>query len=62
MMFYCLYYSVTISESKENFKIVCCCLSVIKSIAAPSFSSNFSVKLIYWGMLVFLDKSMPISL
>ena len=37
-----LYYSVTINESKEKFKIV----PAIKSIAALSSSSNFPTKVI----------------
>ena len=62
-MLYCLYYSVTFNESKEEFKIVFCCFLTIKNNVMPS-SSNFPSKLIYWGILVFvcLDKSIPISL
>ena len=40
-----LYYSVTSNESKEDFRIVFCCFSEIKSIVAPS-SSNFPTNLI----------------
>ena len=56
-----LYYSVTINESKERSRIVFCCFSVIKNIAAQSSSSNFPVKLLCWGILVLacLDKSIP---
>ena len=63
-MFCYLYYSVTINESKEKLGIDFCCFSAIKNIVAPSSSSNFSTKLIYWGVLVFvcLDKSISISL
>ena len=48
-----LYYSITINESKEKFKIVLSCFSAIKKIVAPSSSSNFPTKLICWGILVF---------
>ena len=63
-MFYCLYYSVTINEYKEKFKTVFCYFSAIENLAAPSSSSNFSTKLICSGILVlvYLDKSIPISL
>ena len=63
-MFYFPNYSFTINESKERFRIVICSFFAIKNIVAPSFSSNFPVKLIFWEILVFiyLDKSMPISL
>ena len=62
-MFHYLYYSVTINEFKEKFRIVLCCFSAIKNIVAPS-SSNFPVKIIYWEILVLvcLDKSIPKSL
>ena len=61
---HCLYYSVTINESKEKFRTVFCCFSDIKDIVAASSSSSFIVKLICWGMLVFvcLGKSVPTSL
>ena len=39
-MFHYLYYSVTISEFKEKFRIVFCCFSAIKNIVTPS-SPNF---------------------
>ena len=60
----CLYYSVSINDSKEKFRIDFCCFSAIKNIYAPSSSSNFPAKLICWGIVVFpcLDKSVPISL
>ena len=59
-----LYYSVTINESKEKLKKVFCSFSETKIIAAALSSSNFSVKLICCGILVFgcLDKSLPMSL
>ena len=59
-----LYYSMTINESKEKFRIVFCCFSAIKSIAAPSSFSYFPTKLICWGILAFVcvDKSIPMSL
>ena len=62
-MFHYLYYSVPIKESKEMFGTVFCCFSETKNIVAPLSSSNFSTKLIFWGILVFvyLDKSMPIN-
>ena len=41
-MFLCLYYSVTINESKEKFRIVFCCFSTIKNIAAPLSSPNLT--------------------
>ena len=41
------YFSVTINESKEKFRIVLCCFSAIKNIiVALSYSSNFPRKLI----------------
>ena len=54
------YYSVTINESKETFRIVFCCFSAIKDIVAPSSTSNPSVKLIFREIFIFicLDKSM----
>ena len=57
-------YSVTINESKEKFRIVFCSSLAMKSIVAPSSSSNFSKKLFCWGILMFvcLDKFMPMSL
>ena len=42
LMFYYLYYSVKIDESKEKFKIVFCCISAITDIAAPSISSGLA--------------------
>ena len=62
MLIYYLYYSVTINESKEKFKIVFCCFLTIKSIIAPS-SSNFPGKSTGWGKLGFVcpGKSIPIS-
>ena len=62
-MFYCLYYSVSINEPEEKFRITFCYFSIIKNIVAPSSPSNLSVKLVFWGILVFvcLDKSMPMS-
>ena len=62
-MFHCLYYSVTINEFKEKFRVAFCCFSAIKAIVAPSFYSNFPTKLIRRGIIVFvcLDKSIPIS-
>ena len=58
-MFNYLYHSVTMNESKEKFEIVLYCFSAIKNIAVPSSSSNFPVKLIFWGIFVFvcLDKN-----
>ena len=52
------------NESNEKFRIVCCCFSTIKYIVALSSYSNFPVKLIYCGIVVFfcIDKSMPMSL
>ena len=52
------------NESKENFKIVFSCSSVITGMFVPLLSSNFPMKLPCWGIVVFvcLDKSMPISL
>ena len=48
----CLYYSITIiNESKEELQIVSSCFSATKNIVAPSFSSNFPVKLFFCGML-----------
>ena len=47
-----LYYSVTINESIEKFRIVSCCLKnknkkpAIKNLVVPSSSSNFPVQLI----------------
>ena len=63
-MFHCLHYYVKINESKEKLRIVFCCFSAIKNIAAVSSSSNFLVKLFCEEILVFvcLDKSMPINL
>ena len=64
LMFHCLYYSITINESKGKSRIVFCCFTVMKNIVVPSFSSNFPVKLIYLETVVFvyLDKSIPVSL
>ena len=64
LMFHCLYYSVTFNESKGKFKIAFCCISAIKTIVALSSSSNFTLKLICWGILAFacLDNSIPMSL
>ena len=45
-MFRYLHYSMTINESKEKFETVFCCFSAIKNTVAPSYSSNFPVKLI----------------
>ena len=49
LIFPCLYYPVktTTNKSKEKFKIVFCSFLAIKNIVAPSFSSNFPVKLIF---------------
>ena len=61
-MFHCLYYSVTINQSKEKFRMVFCCFSAIKNIVAALSFSNFPVKLFFWEILVFvcLHKFMPI--
>ena len=58
-----LYYSVTINESKEILKIIFCYFSAIKNIVAPSSSSNFLVKSVSSGKLVFvcLDKCILMS-
>ena len=63
-MLYFSYYSVTVNESKETFKIDFCYFLAIKNIVAALSSSNFPMKLICWGMVVFVcfDKSMPMSL
>ena len=63
-MFNYLYYSMTINEYKEKFRIVFCCFSTIKNIVEPSYSSNFPKKLICSRILVlvYLDKSIPINL
>ena len=63
-MSYCLYYSATINESKEKFRIAFCCFLVIKNIVATLSSSNSPVKLIYWGIVEFvcLGKSILMSL
>ena len=53
-MFHYLYYSVTINVSKKKFRIVFCCFSARTSIVAPSSSCNFPVKLICWGIHVFI--------
>ena len=34
----------------------------LKYIAAPSSSSDFPVKLIFWGISVYFGKSIPLSL
>ena len=59
-----MYYSVTITESKEKFRIIFSCFSTIRNIAAPSPCSNFYTKTVSCGIVVFvsLDKSIPISL
>ena len=49
-MFHYLYYTDTIKESKEKFKIVFCWFPAIKNILALSSSPNFSLQLICWGM------------
>ena len=46
-MIHCLYYSVTINESKEKVRIVFLLLFNSKNIVAPSSYSNFPVKLTY---------------
>ena len=63
-MFHYIYNSFTINESNEKFRIAFCCFSAIKKILAPSSSSNFSIKLLCWGMFVFAcrDKFVPMSL
>ena len=63
-MFHDLYYSVAINESKEKFKTIFHCFWETKNITAPLSSSNFSIKLICWVIIVFIcrDKSVPISL
>ena len=63
-MFLCLFYSVTINESKVKFRKVFLLLFSYKNIAAPSSSSNFLVKLRCRGIVVFacLDESNPMSL
>ena len=53
-MSHCLYYSAKFNKSEEKYKIVCYCLSPMESITASLCSSKFPMKLIYWGMLVFL--------
>ena len=61
MMFRYLYDFVTINESKQKSRILFYYFSEIKSIVATSSSSNFTVKLICWGIFKFacLDKSIP---
>ena len=46
------FFDVTFNESKEKFRIVFCCIPTMKNIVKPSYSSNFSTKLIPWGVLV----------
>ena len=62
-MFIYLYYYIAINESKEKFRKDFCCFLAIKNIVAPS-SSNFPVKLICLGILVFvcLDKYLTMRL
>ena len=62
-IFHYLCYSVTSNESKEKFRMIFCCFLAMKNVA-PSFSSNFPVKLICRGILalVCLDKSVSRSL
>ena len=64
-MLNCLFFSVMFNESEEMFKIVVLLLFCDKkNILASSSFSNFPVKLIYWGILMFvyLGKSLPMSL
>ena len=63
-MFHYLYYPVTIYGSKEKFSIAFCCFLVIKNIVEPSYYSDFPIKLVCWGILVFicLRESIPMSL
>ena len=62
-MFHYFNYSVT-KESKEKFKTVFCCFSATKDIVASLYSSNFLMKLICCGIIVYfcLDKTIPMSL
>ena len=62
-MLHYLYYSVTINESKENFKIVFFLFFCDENIVAPLPSSNFPSELICSGMDAFvcLDKSILMS-
>ena len=64
LMFHCLYYSGMFNESKEKFRIVFCCFSIIKKIFAQIYSSYFPIKLICGGIIVFvcLNKSIAMSL
>lgn len=52
-----------LNEDKEKFKIVFSGILVIKNFVVPSSLSNFSVKLICGGIILFvrLDKSVPMS-
>ena len=62
-MFHYLYYSIMLNEDKEKFKIVFSGILVIKNFVVPSSLSNFSVKLICGGIILFvrLDKYVPMS-
>ena len=63
-MFSYFYYSVTINEFKEKFRILFAAFQTAFQIVASSSSSNFPVKLICRGILILdcLDKSIPMSL
>ena len=63
LMSHYLHYSVTINESKEILKRIFCYFSAIKNTVPPSSSSNFLVKSVSSGKLVFvcLDKCILMS-
>ena len=46
-MFSCLYFNITINESKEEFRTVCCSFLEIKNVASPLCSSSFPMNLIH---------------
>ena len=61
----CHYYVILLELiNLKKTKIVFYYISAIKNIIASSSSSNFPIKLVCWGIFVFvcLDKSIPISL
>ena len=64
LMFHCSYYSVTLNETKEKFKINFLCFSAITNIVVPLSFSNFCAKLIYWEIIAFacLDKSIATNI
>ena len=59
-----MYYPVTITKSKEKFRIIFSRFSTIRNSATPSPCSNFSTKIVCCGIVVFvsLHKSIPMSL